>query len=188
MNLRTNSDIVAFVDRARRYCAQIERTEKTREKWMGLVLESLADLYAAGLKLPSPEISDQDIRPPDSYDMTHDDWRKIVEHISGILGELDVYKRFFKCTPPWKEDNDDEVVMGTLWDDLADVYRDVKPGLRAWEAGNDAYLPEVVFEWRCTLGYHWGRHATNAMRALHERVREGIGPLEDLQERLDESS
>lgn len=187
MNLRTNPEIVDFVDNARRYCEQIERTEKTREKWMRLVLGSLADLYAAGLKLPSPELPDKDILPSGPYRMTHDEWKEIAEHISGVLGELDVYKRYFKCAPPWEKD-DDEVTMGTLWDDLADVYRDVHSGLRAWDAGNDAYLPEVVFEWRCTLGYHWGRHATNAMRALHERVLEGYGPLEDLQERLEENT
>ncbi|MCK6472064.1 MAG: DUF5063 domain-containing protein [Planctomycetes bacterium] len=187
MNLRTNSEIVAFVDSARRYCAQIERTEKTREKWMRLVLESLADLYAAGLKLPSPELPDQDILPSDSYDMTHDEWKKVAGHISAILGELDVYKCYFKCAPPWEKD-DDEVTMGTLWVDLTDVYRNVHSGLRAWDAGNDDYVPEIIFEWRFGLDSHWGKHATDAMRALHERVREGIGPLEDLQERLDENS
>jgi hypothetical protein len=43
----------------------------------------------------------------------------------------------------------------------------VKPGLRAWDSGDDKYLPAIVFDWKTPLDYHWGVHAVSAMRALH---------------------
>jgi hypothetical protein len=61
-----------------------------------------------------------------------------------------------------------ELVFGDIGDDLADIYADVKPGLRAWEMGVDDFLPKIVFDWKFPLfGSHWGVHAVSAMRALH---------------------
>ena len=62
----------------------------------------------------------------------------------------------------------EEPCISDLGDDLADIYRDIKPGLRAWETHNDEYLPAIVFDWKEPLfSSHWGVHAVNAMRALH---------------------
>jgi hypothetical protein len=55
-------------------------------------------------------------------------------------------------------------VVGSLSDDLADIYRDVVTGLRAYDRGDRA---GAVWEWRFNLHAHWGAHATGAMRALH---------------------
>jgi hypothetical protein len=61
--------------------------------------------------------------------------------------------------------------MGDLADDLADIYRDIKPGLRAWDTEEEGYLDEVVFDWKLPhFGSHWGIHAVGAMRALHPLV------------------
>ena len=65
-------------------------------------------------------------------------------------------------------DTTDERTQGDLADDLADIYRDIKPGLTAWNTGDDAYLEDIFYQW-LQQGHihHWGRHAVNAMRALH---------------------
>jgi hypothetical protein len=60
---------------------------------------------------------------------------------------------------------------GDLADDLADIYRDLLPGVAAWELSGDAYTDDILFQW-VHFGHlhHWGRHAVNAMRALHWAV------------------
>jgi hypothetical protein len=58
----------------------------------------------------------------------------------------------------------DEPVVGSLSDDLCDVYREVVSGLREYEAGRRA---QAVWEWGFGLRHHWGKHATGAIRALH---------------------
>ena len=61
----------------------------------------------------------------------------------------------------------EEPVVGSLTDDIADIYRDVIPGLREYELGRRA---QAVWEWGFGLRHHWGEHATGAIRALHCRL------------------
>ncbi|MCS7272220.1 MAG: DUF5063 domain-containing protein, partial [Gemmataceae bacterium] len=55
-------------------------------------------------------------------------------------------------------------VSASLCDDLADIYRQVVSGLRAFEAGRQAV---ALWEWGFGFRHHWGEHATGAIRALH---------------------
>jgi hypothetical protein len=57
-----------------------------------------------------------------------------------------------------------ESVIGSLSDDVADIYRDVVTGLRAFRAG---HRDHAIWEWQFNFGIHWGGHATGAIRALH---------------------
>ena len=68
-----------------------------------------------------------------------------------------------------------EPVGGNLADDLADVYRDVATGLRAWDSTDDSPLDEVVFQWlRGGFEIHWGAHAVDALGILHRVVTDRI--------------
>jgi hypothetical protein len=60
--------------------------------------------------------------------------------------------------------DDHEREMGDIADDLADVWRDLKPGLELYES-ND--LAAAAAEWQFGFEFHWGRHATAALYALH---------------------
>lgn len=59
----------------------------------------------------------------------------------------------------------EEPCLGDITDDLGDVYRDVKEGMLALELSG-RHL--AVWHWRSTFSVHWGRHASSALRALHE--------------------
>lgn len=73
---------------------------------------------------------------------------------------LDGYSVLFDPLPIPAE----EAVVGSLSDDITDIYRDVVTGLREFEAGRRAV---AVWEWVFGLQHHWGSHATSAIRALH---------------------
>jgi hypothetical protein len=60
--------------------------------------------------------------------------------------------------------------------DLVEVWADVKQGLVALELG--APEVDVLWGWRFLFYSHWGRHATDALHALHARIAETGGPLE----------
>jgi hypothetical protein len=55
------------------------------------------------------------------------------------------------------------VSMGSLVDDLIDIYVDVKPPLIAW---NSDHQQDAVREWRLSFRSHWHRHATSALKVL----------------------
>lgn len=130
------------------------------------VLAALAKLYACGHALPELGLPDESTSVPATYDVLDGEWKQVFNQVHQILGAQAGYWAYFDPSEPVAANP--ELVFGDLRDDLADIYRDVKPGLRAWESRNDAYLPAVVFGWKFPLfGSHWGVHAVSAMRALH---------------------
>jgi len=57
-------------------------------------------------------------------------------------------------------------VTGSLSDGLADIYFDVKEGLMRIPA--DGEVPaHVIWAWAFGLEIHWGKHAVEAIAALH---------------------
>jgi hypothetical protein len=105
--------------------------------------------------LPDPETSDRD--SPDA--VSPDDWWALYRRLSMQFGEVNNYRFMFD---PYEPGSDP--VTGSLADDLADIYSDLKIGLALDAAGaND----DAIWQWRFGFENHWGRHAAHALYALH---------------------
>jgi len=165
----------AFVSVAQRYCALLENPVRDRDLWLADVLTTLATIYAAApmvreLALPTHPAPEN---IPAAFRLTNDEWTALYTHLKHTLGNDAIYSAQFNPlvpTPHAPSDSlrEDETPLGDLADDLADIYRDLKPGLTAWNTQNDALLEDVLFQWvHYGLLHHWGRHAVNAVRALH---------------------
>lgn len=79
---------------------------------------------------------------------------------------------------PHDFDAKDEPVTGMLADDLADIYRDLAEGV---DNARKGHLDDACFEWAQSYGFHWSRHAVNALAAIeiyrtdnHERVEQFV--------------
>ena len=55
-----------------------------------------------------------------------------------------------------------------LFDDLADIYRDVHHGLALWNASTPDAQAEAAWQWRWNYEHHWGEHLFRAMLTVHE--------------------
>jgi len=169
MSIREHPDAVAFKMAAERYCALFESEPTDGERWVEAVLCALAQLYAAAHRLPDFGLSDDATDIPEFLDVCHEDWFSLFGFVQQILGPQEAYWAYFDPSEP--SDSNEQPIFHSLADDLADIYRDVKPGLRAWLTGDDAYLESIVFRWKVpNFGSHWGVHAVSAMRALHPIV------------------
>jgi hypothetical protein len=119
-------------------------------------------LYLAALELPpawSEELSDQ----PDAERIGNAEWGEVFGAARRL--PLDYYAA--ACDPlydPVVGPHADSAGIGSLSDDIADIYRDVVSGLRAFETGRRA---AAVWEWGFGFRHHWGEHATGAIQALH---------------------
>jgi hypothetical protein len=166
MDIRDCTDVLNFKRAADRFCQLLEVRPADANHWEEATLAGLAGLYASGHALPDLGLPDDAADVPDTYDVSDDEWKRVFGLVYQILGDQTGYWVYFDPSEP--TGTSQEPIFGDLGDDLADIYRDVKPGLRAWEGGNDAYLPAIVFDWKFPLfGSHWGVHAVSAMRALH---------------------
>jgi hypothetical protein len=120
-------------------------------------LNRVLELYRAGIALP-PQWSNELEGHSDVERVDDAEWRKAYNSSRRL--PLDYYGDVFDPTATLA----DAAVVGSLSDDLADIYRDVVTGLRAYRRGDRA---GALWEWRCGLQSHWGAHATGAIRALH---------------------
>jgi hypothetical protein len=168
MRIREHRDVVSFRLAAARYCQLLESAPTDADRWAGEVLAAVATLYACGHALPEFSVdSDADI--PGEFSVSDDEWKQVYRIVQDVFGTQAFYRCYFDPSEPL----DAKLVpcVGDLSDDLADIYRDIKPGMRAWDANDDGYLLKIVFDWKLPLfGSHWGVHAVSAMRALHPIV------------------
>ena len=119
-------------------------------------LEQITQLYVAGLALPQPWSKDCS-EEHDAHEVPADEVDAVVAACSGL--PLDFY---WEAIDP--SETPAELGVGSLSDDIGDIYKDVVGGLVEFQAGRRA---EAQWEWSFNLEHHWGAHATSAMRALH---------------------
>jgi len=118
----------------------------------------ITHLYVAALQLP-PAWSDELSEAAEPERVNHDEWQTIFSRCSRL--PFDSYTVVFY---PLEVPASEEPVVGSVADDIADIYRDVFSGLRAYRSGRRA---EAIWEWGFGFREHWGRHATDAIGALH---------------------
>jgi hypothetical protein len=166
MTIRTDTNLIEFKKAADRFCSLLEVEPVESDQWLMDVLAAMARLYASGHALPDLDLSEDALDVPDQLDVTHEEWKRVFNLVHNVLGDQTGYWAYFDPSAP--PNSHEEAVFGNLADDLADIFRDIKPGLRAWDTGVDVYLASIVFDWKLVFGSHWGLHAVGAMRALHQ--------------------
>lgn len=137
-----------FVSAAEQFCDLIERPTAAgdRAAFVLGVRSTLAELLASGFALPDIEPSETDL--PDGP--TQAEWTAAFGSVQLTLGEL----------PGGLE------AYLSVSDALADVWSDRRGGLNALAAGTG--WQDVVWEWKFGLQAHWGKHAEEALVALHD--------------------
>jgi hypothetical protein len=166
-DIRSIPQVVTFQQAASRFCDLLELDSPKPESWIREVLMALSDLYAAAhtLSMLGPFEFPGNVSEEPRID--HDQWKTIYDRVSRALPQR-WYLTFFDLTEPL--DLEQKPVIGDLADDLADIYRDLKPGLRATVNLEDFVMGAVLFEWQFSFQSHWGDHAVNAIKLLHQLV------------------
>lgn len=146
-----------FADIARRYLDLIDRRNELTVA--DLLLQAhplLASLYSAALALPKVEGSNE---IPKSRN-THEEWDRRFQSLQAILGSREYYREVFD---PY-DMKEGETGIGSLADDLSDIYQDIGEGLELWEKGCQE---DAVWGWRFNFRIHWGKHTIDAIRAIY---------------------
>jgi len=142
-----------FIIAARRYCEWAESNYRPDLKSSRQALELLTELYLCGVRLSS---EDQNVEDTDAR------FAKIREKFrGGCRGSLPInyYSEIFNPIPVPAE----EPVTGSLRDDIVSIYENMSDGLSLLDAG---YRRHAVRTWIVNI-FHWGEHATSAIRVLH---------------------
>jgi Domain of unknown function (DUF5063) len=122
----------------------------------------ILDLYVTALKLEPGEPTSE--APPPG--MSGEDSWAVVQRLSHQFGDFDRYSLVFD---PFNIG--EEPVIGSLADDVADIYRGLKDGFAALR---DEGVRDAVWCWRLGFDTHWGQHAAQALPALYHLGRQRL--------------
>jgi Domain of unknown function (DUF5063) len=167
INAEQFSHAIKFQQAARQFCDLFEVDPDQAQVWIRQVSMALSELYAAANKLSMLEPFEFTNDVSEEPRIDHDQWKVIYDRVARALPQR-WYLTFFDLTEPL--DPEQKPVIGDLADDLADIYRDLKPQLRAFSNQNDAVMGAVFCEWQFSFQSHWGDHAVNAMKIMHQLV------------------
>jgi len=133
----------AFAAIARQFVQFVENSDALgREEFVREVQPLVLDVYTSAISLDGGDPAG-DAEPPAS--MSTDEWWTLFQRLQRQLADFD------------------SVVDGSLSDDIADIYRDLRDGLIPYDAGDSG---EAAWNWRTDFESHWGRHAAHAIYAL----------------------
>jgi hypothetical protein len=164
-----DTSVASFIEVARGYCALVE-VGGSGNSWLFAreCLASVLDLYRAALVLPETEPDGLKLTAPIGHELWEATRRRLQEKLS-----RDTYWEIFE---PMQLEQP-EPLCGSLSDDLADIWRDVKEGLLISSNEDASSTDEAVWRWRFSLESHWAHDASGAIYALHALC---FGPFADL--------
>ena len=158
-----------FATVARQYCSVVESAATLdRTELLLRIYRILPKLIDEAISLPQVDTSDDDQTveemPRVSVRQSGDEWSHLYNLLKEKLGDWDLYWQVFDPI------TDREAICGTLADDIADIYRDLRRGLVLHELPS-CPSADVIWDWRLHYYFHWGQHAIEALFTIHERLR-----------------
>ena len=156
-----------FAEIARRYCSVVDSARSLdRSTFLLQIYSILPKLLDEAIALPDIELPDLEEPARGAGNMLSGfrqrqaEWSSLYESLKEKLRDWDLYQQVFDPT------KDTELIHGSLADDIADIYQDLKTGL----AEISIHPVPAIFEWRVGFYSHWGEHAMSALRTIHFRL------------------
>ena len=147
--------IEVFAKFSDQFCSWTESLQNDDSVDLNELLILLSEMFNSALLLPICESEEVD---EDIERLSRDEWTTIHKKFTPL--PFQYYNEIFDP----HDFDDKEPVTGDFHDDLADIYRDIKPGVNLYKKG---FIHEAAFEWKSSFGYHWGEHILSAMRAIY---------------------
>jgi len=169
MNAAHNNREIAdrFGVLARRFCSVVDSAPTIdRSELLLEIYRILPSLIDEAVRLPEVEPSerhDQFVRKARPQEVREQQWAQLYNMLKEKLGDWDLYRQVFEPT------KNQEAIFGTLADDFADIYRDLKKGLILVEPPQ-APAEDSIWIWRVLFYSHWGQHAIGALGTIHDRL------------------
>jgi hypothetical protein len=160
-NIHTTKVFLEFINATKAFCSFIEVQHCDSKSFLLMTQNHLLNLYTAGRNL---SIIDVDIKntiesEPELPDTT-------FKHTLDFIAERIPYRFYWHVFDP-TDKSDTEAVCGDLFDDLCDIYTDIKRSILLFETNNAENIEKAIWEFKFYFEQHWGDHCSNALYAIH---------------------
>lgn len=149
-----------MIEVATEYCGLVERADELESReWLRRMAVVLPRLHAAVASIDAAHV------PLSCYEHRADYEARfeLFARIRALLGEHDPYWLDFD------RQGDEHCKSGSLADDFADIYFDLKHVLE-WLRQHPESPEEALAIWRTGYHLHWGQHVVDASRHVYSLV------------------
>lgn len=155
-------EVLEFTAVASEYCSMLENEMKINGvKFLKVQQKILPLLYYKTLMIPSfePVLPDEELEKF----VTESEWSMIENRVISMLGEANDYL----AVPSDLSSVDDGMVSGSIGENLADIYQDLKDFLVAYNVGTIEIMNDAL--WQCLENFrlYWGEKLVNVIKAVH---------------------
>ncbi len=178
-----------FADLVSQYVNIIDsKFDMPRIDFLLIIHRLLSKIYAAGATLPSVESTKTEVginktlaetmlkinkilKEPARQNLSErtDLFFKRMKKIKKLLGKYDGYWHIFD---PIDEKEKDDPTYYCISGDLAEIYDDLKKGLKLWNLNDPIEKERAMSKWQRDFDIHWGHHAIIVLRVIHRRIEE----------------
>ncbi len=158
-----------FADTVQEYCLFIESFSDGRPAGMYTTLELLLARIHSGVLPIIAQVNDKEnLKLECCGELTHEQWLEMATLIQDVTADdrSELVGRQLELS--YGEYDDDVSRADTLWDDLADIYRDLQHGLIQWNIQSVESKVAASWQWRFNFEAHWGSHLARATLTVHE--------------------
>lgn len=150
--------LTLFRNAALRYCEFVDSlSTHSSETFLIGIEKHLLEIYTRVLSLPATEPGETDV---DHLQFAENARSGFNRAIRNTLGPRDHYWMVFDSTLG------EGPVRGSLADDIADVYFDLKEWLQL--AKDEVSKVSVIWDLKLSFRSHWGRHTSSALKAIRD--------------------
>ncbi len=164
---------IEFAASANEYCKYLESAAEVSGLDIMKVMQRLLPfiyLRASLLPLLEPVMDD-----PNERSVTEFDWTRMHESLLSKFGTNDPYPVAVAGGDP-----SDGLYTGSVAENLADIYQDLKDFVVSYRSGNEEVMNDALWEALMNFEEHWGKKLLNALAAIHEVLYSpGDGNLDD---------
>jgi hypothetical protein len=164
MTPKRNEILAAFITEAKAFCDAIDGHETlSLGRFVWQLAFRVVRLYGTALQLPDV-ISETSDNPSDALSdaFSHEQESALRHALEMKLGSFNTYREIFD---PY-DDPREEPIYGSLGNDLAEIYSDLRDVIAAYEPTKEDTLVDVLWNAQFQFSYHWGEHATKALRVI----------------------
>jgi hypothetical protein len=156
----TMSGIENFLSLVREYVLLVDNADSiSAYQLLSKCAMLLPKIYSLGLGLPDTE--------PKNDEIVTYERNSPIGVLGSKFGKYDIYWEVLD--PVFKE----EVGAGTLSEDLAEIYMELKGPLIAYEKGQEF---DAIWQWKFNIKSHCGDHLVDALRTIHRLVNDHMDP------------
>ena len=153
--------VIEFVTVANEFCTFLEGAAAVDKQTLVFTLQKIFPLLY--LKVSVLPVVEPVYQEGNEKFVAEQDWDYIHDSIKNKLGSADEYLEVFDQ----KMHEMEGPVTGSISENCADIYQDVKDFLMLYRLGVEDLMNDGLWECRMNFEQYWGQKLVNALRAIH---------------------